>query len=89
MIYNVCSKCEILPRVTKTLTLNFRSLQKKRETRRAQGQGEMLGGGLAEKKPSFGEGVQRRVKLEPAVLHIVPEASPKTPGERKIILQPN
>lgn len=83
-------QCEILPRVTKTLTLNFRSLQKKRardaESTRAGGK---AGRGVLQKKPSFGEGVQRRVKLEPAVLHIVPEASPKTPGERKIILQPN
>jgi len=76
-------RCKISPRVTKTLTLNFRSLQKSKraESRRA---GE--GGGVSEKNPSFGEAVQRRVKLEPAVLHIVPEAPPKTPGERKIIL---
>lgn len=82
-------QCEISPRVTKTLTLNFRSLQKKSknaESTRA-GEGRLGGGSHGERKnPSFGEGVQWRVKLEPAVLHIVPEAPPKTPGERNIIL---
>lgn len=77
-------QCEISPRVTKTLTLNFRSLQKSAESTRAGGKG--WEGVSQRKSPSFGEGVQRRVKLEPAVLHIVPEAPPKTPGERKIIL---